>query len=115
MRGHISWYPIPSANIIGTDTRPNQDIDGAGGIGDKIALSHFWLSPDLRGKELGSYLLDLGLHAMSLPNPKFPGLCSNGPRYIELHTHLLHNERAVALYERRGFQIEVAWVKLVKT
>ena len=115
LHGHISWYPIPSANIIGKDRTSDQDIDGASGMGDKIALSHFWLSPDLRGKELGSYLLDLGLHAMSEPNPNFPGLCSNGPRYIELHTHLLHNERAVALYQRRGFQIEVAWVKLVKT
>jgi len=115
MHGHISWYPIPSANIIERDDTADQCIEGTGEIGDRIALSHFWLSPDLRGKGLGSYLLDLGLQAMSVPNPDFPGLHSNGPRYIELHTHLLQNERAASLYERRGFQIEVAWVKLVKT
>ena len=107
--------PDPVCDLIEKDTTADQDIEGTGEIGDRIALSHFWLSPDLRGKGLGSYLLDSGLHAMSVPNPDFPGLHSNGPRYIELHTHLLQNERAVSLYERRGFQIEVAWVKLVKT
>jgi GNAT superfamily N-acetyltransferase len=115
LRGHISWYPIPSANIMGMDSAPTQHAEAIDYAGDKIGLSHFWLSPDLRGKGFGAYLLDMGLHAMSLPNPNFAGLHDSGPRNIELNTHLLHNEKAVALYERRGFQIEKAWVKLVKT
>ena len=89
LRGHISWYPISN----------RQDSE------QKVALSHFWLASPLRGQGLGRFLLDLGLHAMS----------ESAPIAIELHTHLLHHDRAVSLYESRGFQIDKAWVKLVKT
>ena len=111
--GHISWYPLPSTNRIRSDTAPSDRPDM--NAGERIALSHFWLSPNLRRSGLGFHLLDLGLHAMSLPNPNFGDVHNGGPGSIELHTHLVHNERAVALYESRGFQITKAWVKLVKT
>jgi ribosomal protein S18 acetylase RimI-like enzyme len=85
LRGHISWYPLPETG--------------------RVALGNFWLAPDLRGRGLGANLLDLGLHAMS----------QIGRQAIELHTHLTLFARAVSLYESRGFEIDAAWVNLVKT
>ena len=85
LRAHVSWYPL---------------ADGA-----TMALGNFWVAPPLRGHGLGAYLLDAGLHAMS----------ARQPATIELHTHLVHHTRAVAMYERRGFQVDMAWVNLVKT
>lgn len=112
--GHISWYPLPSTAIIRVDAAPTDNLEPTT-TGNKIALSHLWLSPNLRTLGIGAHLLDLGLHAMSRPNSNFNSVHAGGPGSIELHTHLVHNERAVALYESRGFQIDKAWVKLVKT
>ncbi len=85
LRAHISWYPVPA--------------------GATMALGSFWVAPDLRGHGLGSYLLDYGLHMMT----------QTSPRRVELHTHLTHHPRACAMYEGRGFQVDMAWVNLVKT
>ncbi len=85
LRGHLSWYPMPEQG--------------------KVALGTFWLAPPLRNRGLGAYLLDLSLHEMS----------RTASTAIELHTHLTRYERAVALYQRRGFQIDAVWVNLVKT
>lgn len=85
LQAHISWYPL---------------ADGA-----TMALGNFWIAPTLRGHGIGSYLLDAGLHAMS----------ADRPAGIELHTHLVHHARAAAMYERRGFLVDMAWVNLVKT
>lgn len=85
LRGHISWYPM-----------------GAQG---KVALGNFWLAHELRDNGVGAYLLELGLHEMS----------QGGTTAIELHTHLVHYPKAVELYRRRGFEIDMAWVNLVKT
>lgn len=84
LRAHISWYPV--------------------GTGATMALGNFWVAPDLRGRGLGGYLLDAALHAMTAAQPET----------IELHTHLLRHSDAVSLYQARGFQVETAWVNLVK-
>lgn len=98
LRGHISWYPMATVD--------SDAARGAAGVAARhLALSRLWLAPALRGQGLGGHLLDLGLRAMA----------QGGPARIELHTHLLHNDHAVTLYESRGFQIDKAWVKLVKT
>jgi ribosomal protein S18 acetylase RimI-like enzyme len=85
LRAHLSWYPMSEPG--------------------KMALGTFWVAPPLRGQGLGTYLLDLSLHAMS----------QMATRAIELHTHLTRYERAVELYQRRGFEIDAVWVNLVKT
>ncbi len=85
LRGHISWYPMAAPG--------------------KVALGNFWLAHELRDDGVGAYLLDLGLHEMS----------QGGTTAIELHTHLIQYPKAVELYRRRGFEIDMAWVNLVKT
>lgn len=94
LRGHICWYPLPEN---GTNR------DGAG-------IYAFWLAPDLRGAGLGSLLLDAALSDMVTPSSL------GGPfERAEVQTHLVRHATAVALYESRGFQIDDAWVTLVKT
>ncbi|MCB0047807.1 MAG: GNAT family N-acetyltransferase [Caldilineaceae bacterium] len=85
LRGHLSWYPLPEPG--------------------RVALGSFWIAPALRGRGLGSYLLALGLHRMA----------RTAFQAIELHTHLILFEQAVALYTRVGFEIDAAWVSLTKT
>lgn len=88
--GHISWYPM---------ARPGW-----------VALAGFWLAPELRGHGLGRYLLDRALAEMvHAAAPR------GGYSHAEVHTHLTHHADASALYTRRGFTVEAAWVNLVKT
>ncbi len=90
LRGHLSWYPM---------TRPGW-----------AALAGFWVAPELRGRGLGRYLLDRALADMvQAPPPR------GGYTHVEVHTHLTHHAAAAALYGRRGFAVEAAWVNLVKT
>ncbi len=87
--GHISWYPL----------RPT-----------RAALTNFRLADALRGQGLGRFLLATALHAMATAPAPWGGFGE-----VELYTHLLHNARAVALYEARGFVVDEYWVSLVKT
>lgn len=87
--GGVIWYPVESG---------------------RCALSGFWLQPELRGRALGSWLLDSALQAMATwPSP------AGGYAEVELHTHLTHYPRAVQMYERRGFVVDELWVNLEKT
>ena len=95
MVGHMSWYPLT----------PQVSRPGDGSLEHHLALGNLWLTPALRQRGLGAYLLDQGLHVMTV----------QAPVRIELHTHLVHHPRAVTMYERRGFIIDMAWVNLVKT
>ena len=90
LRGQLCWFP-------------SQDGSGAG-------IYAFWLAPGLRGKGLGSLLLDTALSDMA-------GSTHCGGRFkrAEVQTHLVRHSDAVALYESRGFQIDDAWVTLVET
>jgi len=85
LRGHISWYPMAQAG--------------------RVALGNFWLAHTLRGQGIGAYLLDLGLHKMT----------QSKTTTIELHTHLIHYPKAIELYHQRDFEVDAAWVNLVKT
>jgi GNAT superfamily N-acetyltransferase len=90
LRGHLCWFPVQDGKMAG--------------------IYAFWLAPQLRGRGLGSLLLDTALADMAAPSP--PG----GPyQRAEVQTHLVRHTDAVALYESRGFQIDEAWVTLVKT
>ena len=76
----------------------------------RAALTNFRLADPLRGRGLGRFLLDTALHAMATqPEP------AGGYAEVELYTHLVHNTRAVALYEARGFVVDDFWVSLAKT
>ena len=90
LRGHLCWYPLKASL--------------------KAGIYSFWVTPVLRGKGLGAYLLDHALAEMR----KHTHL--GGPyAYAEVQSHLVRHDAAVALYESRGFQIDDAWVTLVKT
>lgn len=90
LHAHISWYPMHQPG--------------------SVALVALWLAPDLRGQGLGRYLLDQGLYEMvHSPAPR------GGYHRVELETHLVRHAAATAMYQRRGFQIDAAWVNLVKT
>jgi GNAT superfamily N-acetyltransferase len=90
LQGHISWFPMRQAGWA--------------------AVANFWLASPLRGRGLGSQLLDHALYAMAhAPAPH------GGYQAVEVQSHLVHHPRAVALYQRRGFEIDEAWVSLVKT
>lgn len=87
---HLSWYPMARAGWA--------------------ALAGFWVAPELRGHGLGRYLLDRALAEMvHAPAPR------GGHTHVEVHTHLTHHTTASALYVRRGFAVDAAWVNLVKT
>lgn len=94
LRGHLCWYPLPAGS----------------GTHATAGIYAFWLAPDLRGQGLGSLLLDTALDDMTKPSQM------GGPfRRVEVQTHVVRHIEAVALYESRGFQIDDAWVSLVKT
>lgn len=89
LRGHISWYPMRQAG--------------------HAAIAGFWVAPALRGKGLGRYLLDHTLvELQSAPPPR------GGFATVEVETHLVNHAEAAALYERRGFEVVMAWVNLSK-
>jgi GNAT superfamily N-acetyltransferase len=93
LRGHLTWYPV-------------QDAPGA----RNGAIFGFWLDPSWRGQGFGSLLLDKAMDEMAAALP-----AGDGPRRVEVQTHVVRHADAVALYESRGFQIDDAWVTLVKT
>ena len=73
-------------------------------------MATYWLAPELRGQGLGGFLLDSAMYEMILFAPP-----RGGAETVELRTHLAHHGIAVKLYEQRGFEIDEAWVNLVKT
>lgn len=88
--GHLCWYPMRSA--------------------DRAGIYAFWLEPALRGQGLGALLLDTALADMACETQL------GGPfSYVEVQSHSVRHAVAVQLYESRGFQIDDAWVNLVKT
>jgi len=89
LQAHISWYPM------------RQPVHAA--------IAGFWVAPSLRGKGLGGYLLDRTLHDLFHAPPPWGGYHS-----IEVQTHLVKHAKAAALYERRGFGVDAAWVNLQK-
>lgn len=89
MVGHASWYPM----------RPGH-----------AAFTNYRIAPGLRGRGLGRFLLDAALHAIATLHPPLGGFHT-----VELYTHVVHNAQAIRLYEARGFEIDTAWVNLVKT
>lgn len=90
LRGAISWHPMADAGRAG--------------------IFGLWIAPELRGRGLGAFLLDQALCEMSTaPAPR------GGYASVEVLTHLVRHANAVGLYESRGFQVDEAWVHLVKT
>jgi GNAT superfamily N-acetyltransferase len=98
LQAHISWYPMRQPGVA--------------------AIAGFWVAPALRGRGLGTYLLDRTLYDLvHFPAPR--GGYHTVPQWgkfhtVEVQTHLVHHARAAALYERRGFVTEAAWINLVK-
>jgi GNAT superfamily N-acetyltransferase len=88
--GQIAWYPMWQRHTAG--------------------LVSFWVAPALRGRGLGRYLLDLALYEMSRANAPHKVY-----HIVDIHTHLVHHDRASELYRRRGFVVDTIWVNLVKT
>ncbi len=88
--GHLCWYPLKAASRAG--------------------IYSVWITPVVRGKGLGAFLLDHALADMRR-HTHLGGLYD----YAEVQSHLVRHDSAVALYESRGFQIDDAWVTLVKT
>lgn len=87
--GHLGWYPMHRAQ--------------------HAAICSFWLSPHLRGRKVGAWLLDRALeHMYHDPAP------AGGYRAVEVHTHTVRHPVATHLYESRGFRLEAAWAALVK-
>jgi GNAT superfamily N-acetyltransferase len=73
------------------------------------AIAAFWVAPSLRGNGLGRYLLDRTLYDLRhSPSPW------GDYDTVEVQTHLLHHAQAAALYQRRGFEIDAAWVNMIK-
>jgi GNAT superfamily N-acetyltransferase len=89
LQAHISWYPMRQPGAA--------------------AIAGFWVSPRLRGHGLGRYLLDRALYDLIHSQPPWGGYDT-----VEVQTHLIHHAQAAALYERRGFITEMAWVNLAK-
>lgn len=90
LHGHISWFPMRQAGWA--------------------AVANFWVDLPLRGLGLGRYLLDQALYEMAhAPAPR------GGYQAVAVQSHLVHHPVAVALYQRHGFEIDEAWVSLVKT
>jgi GNAT superfamily N-acetyltransferase len=89
LQGHISWYPMRQAG--------------------RAAIAGFWVAPSLRGRCFGRYLLDRTLYDLMHDPPPRGGYAS-----VEVQTHLINHPLAAALYERRGFETEAAWVNMAK-
>jgi GNAT superfamily N-acetyltransferase len=89
LQGHISWYPLRQRG--------------------HAAIAGFWVAPPLRQLGLGRYLLDRTLYDLIHAPPPWGGYES-----VEVQTHLVQHALAAALYERRGFVTDTAWVNLVK-
>jgi GNAT superfamily N-acetyltransferase len=89
LQAHISWYPMRQAGCA--------------------AIAGFWVAPALRGRGVGRYLLDRTLYDLIHAAPPWGGY-----NRVEVQTHLVAHAHAAALYERRGFQTEMAWVNMSK-
>ncbi|MCC6458358.1 MAG: GNAT family N-acetyltransferase [Caldilineaceae bacterium] len=107
LQAHISWYPMRQAG--------------------RAAIAGFWVAPALRGHGLGRYLLDRTLYDLVHAPPPWRGYDTVPYRgesktiphkgafqTVEVQTHVIHHPEAAALYERRGFVVEMAWVNMVK-
>lgn len=94
LHGQIAWYPLAQPGTAG--------------------LSGFWVAPALRGRGLGSYLLDLALSELSSTNVRHR-VYDSVYHAVDVHTHLVRHARAVELYRHRGFEVDTVWVNLVKT
>lgn len=89
LQAHISWYPMRQGGLA--------------------AIAGFWVAPTLRGHGLGRYLLDRTLYDLIHASPPWGGYHT-----LEVQTHLVRHAKAAALYERRGFVTDEAWVNMVK-
>ena len=89
LQGHISWYPMRQAALA--------------------AIAGFWVAPRLRGQTLGRYLLDRTLYDLIHAPPPWGGYDT-----VEVQTHWVKHAQAAALYARRGFEVEMAWVNMSK-
>jgi ribosomal protein S18 acetylase RimI-like enzyme len=69
------------------------EFEGAGTR--EIELTHFGLVPEAQGRRLGPYLLDQALRAA----------WSRAPQRIWLHTDTWDHPKAIATYQRAGFEI----------
>jgi ribosomal protein S18 acetylase RimI-like enzyme len=87
----LSFYKLTSATIIIHGLKVESMIRPP--AGKEIALAHIAISPEFRGKGLGSKIMK---HLQSLPKAK--------DQYYVLDVSLL-NPRAQALYERLGYKI----------
>ncbi len=90
LQAHVYWYPLP----------------GAG----RAAIGGFWVASARRRQGLGRYLLDRALAELAQAAPPRGGYGT-----VEVLTHLAAHPAAVAMYQRRGFEVVDAWVNLVKT
>jgi GNAT superfamily N-acetyltransferase len=89
LQAHISWYPMRQAG--------------------HAAIAGFWVAPSLRGRGLGRYLLDLTLYDL-VHSPSQRG----DYHTVEVQTHWVKHAQAAALYQRAGFEVEMAWVNMSK-
>ncbi len=89
LQAHISWYPMRQTGCA--------------------AIAGFWVAPRLRGHGLGRYLLRRALYDQLHSPPPWGDYHT-----VEVQTHLVNHARAAALYERSGFEIEMAWVNMSK-
>jgi GNAT superfamily N-acetyltransferase len=73
------------------------------------AIAGFWVAPLLRGHGIGRYLLNRTLYDLIHASQPWGDYDR-----VEVQTHLVQHATAAALYEKRGFITEMAWVNLVK-
>ena len=97
----LSFYKSTSATIILHGLKIEGMIRPP--VGKEIALAHIAISPDYRGKGLGSKLM---LHLQSLPKAK--------DQYYVLDVSLI-NPRAQALYKRLGYKIAKTYKSTLKS
>lgn len=90
LRAHIGWYPMAQPG--------------------RAAIAGFWVAPALRGHGLGRYLLDRLLYDLI----HAPPTGWDAFHTVEVQTHLVNHPQAAALYQRRGFEVEMAWVSMSK-
>lgn len=127
LQAHISWYPMKQpgmAAIAGFWVAPELREHGLGRyLLDRTLydLIHSPLPATGYDTDPGQGPVETGSGAGSRTSVKTHTVEFEFAKYqqvefhtVEVETHLVNHAKAVALYERRGFVTETAWVNMIK-